>query len=135
MSLRTQAEADLAVTLEASGDFGFPFQITDPAGLSSPVLGNAAVLHGQSGDIGVALDPDTGIAVSGRTAHLAVRISSLVTAGFTDIPHGIADVTADPWLVNFADLAGNVQQWKVKRSEPDRTLGIVTLIITFWKVL
>ncbi len=127
MSLRTQAEADLASTLEAPGDFGFPFTLTAPDGTTSPDL------LGQTGDIGTLIDPDTGLAVSGRHAHLTVRISSLVAAGFTDLPRGIADLTSDPWVVTFDDLAANTQLWKVEQSMPDRTLGVVAMVLEFWK--
>lgn len=133
MSLRVQAEGDLAVTLEAPGDFGFPFVITDPAGLSSPADGDPAQLHGQSGDIGTVIDPDTGMAITGRLAHLSVRISSLVAAGFTTLPSSAPDSALEPWIARYKDLAGNVQPFKVKSSMPDRTLGMVTLVLEFWK--
>ncbi|MEE9393699.1 MAG: hypothetical protein V3W41_14445 [Planctomycetota bacterium] len=130
-----QAEADLAATLEAPGDFGFPLVLTDPSGTQSPAAGQPGALSGQSADIGTRIDPDTGMPVSGRTSHVALRISSLVTAGFTDLPRAVADAGSDPWIVSFEDLAGNEQAWKVKSSMPDRTLGLVTAELEFWKTL
>ena len=127
MSLRVQAEADLAVTLEAPGDFGFAFTLTDPDGVANAFVGS-------TGDIGMVIDPDTGMAVSGRLAHVTVRVSSLVTAGFPDVPVGIADLLQRPWRVTFLDLAGNSQEWKVQSSMPDRTLGIAVLILEFLSV-
>lgn len=130
MSLRAQAETDLASTLEAIGDFGLAFTITDPAGLTS------SALVGQSGDIAALIDPDTGQAVTGRLAHLVVRISSFLTdpAGFTDLPVGIADQNTLPWVVSFLGVSTPAFLWKVKHSRPDRTLGIVTLVLEFYEV-
>ncbi len=127
MSLRVQAEADLAVTLEASGDFGEPFVLTDPAGFES-----ATQLYGAVGDIGQVIDPDTGQAVSGRHATLTARIATLTAAGYTSLPEGIADASSPPWLAAFAGVSTVSQTYKVKASMPDRTLGVVTMVLEFW---
>ena len=128
MSLRAQAEADLAVTLEAATDFGQPFTLTDPAGFSS-----VEQLYGAAGDIGQVIDPETGIAVSGRHATLTARMSTLTAAGYSALPEGIASTATPPWLVEFAGASTAAQKYKVKASLPDRTLGLVTLILEFWK--
>lgn len=128
MSLRELAEADLAVTLEdAVYGFGFPITVKNPAGLES------SELVGASNDIAELIDPDTGQAVSGRSASVVLRISSLVAAGFTELPRAIADASSKPWLITFLDLAGNSQIFKVKQSMPDRTLGTVLCYLEAYK--
>ena len=132
MSLRVQAEQDLAATLEASGDFGWGFTLTDPQGFTNEGVNP---LFGQSGDIGTVIDPNTGMAVSGRLAHLAMRIESLRCAGFTGLPEGIADPSSKPWLVAFEDLSLAAHAFKVRASMPDRTLGIVTVTLSFYEAV
>lgn len=123
MGLRSIAETDLGLILEDSATgFGFPITVTDPAGLVKP-------LTGFSDDISQIIDPDTGQAVSGRLASVALRISSLTAAGFTELPKGIADAASKPWLVAFDDINGNAFTFKVQQSNPDRALGLVTCIL------
>ena len=128
MSLRLQAEADLAQTLENALDFGWPVIITNPAGDS----GN---LNCQTVDIGLTIDPDTGTPISGRLAHVTMRISTLVSEGFADLPKAVSNTSAKPWLVTFDDINGNTYTYKVKQSMPDRNLGVVTCILEHWKSL
>jgi len=121
-NMRTVAESDLAITLEdAVNGFGWPIAVTDPDG-------NTANVNGQSGDIAELIDPDTGQAVSGRLAHVAIRISSLAAAGL-GIPVGVAESSRKPWLFDFTDINGHDFTLEVRRSLPDRTLGIVTCIL------
>lgn len=119
MSLRALAERDLATTMEDSvTGFGWPITLTDPAG-------NAGPFTGLSNDIAQVIDPETGQAVSGRLASIALRISTLLAAGFV-IPKGIADTSVRPWIVEFEDINGNPYKFKVTESNPDRALGLVT---------
>lgn len=121
-NLRFLAESDLAFILE-DGAFGFGWQIelTSPAGFTS-----SEPLTGYSGDIGLVIDPDTGQAVSGRNATIALRLSSLTEAGYSEIPRAIENQSSKPWVVRFTDITLNSWLFKVKQSSPDRTLGIVT---------
>lgn len=126
MNLRTLAESDLALTLEDSvNGFGWAITLTDPAGLS-------ANLTGQSNDIALVIDPDTGTAFSGRTASVALRISSIYAAGMT-LPEAIASITSRPWVVEFLDVNGFSYKFKVAKSNPDRGMGLVTLILEAYK--
>ena len=111
MSLRQLAEADLGVILEdgATG-FGWPITITDPAG-------NTGALTGFSDDIAQVIDPDTGMAVSGRLASVALRISSLVLEGLT-LPRGIADAGSKPWVIEFDDINGNAKKLRYPSLTP-----------------
>lgn len=125
MNLRTIAEADLAVTLEDDvNGFGFDIKITDPDG-------NVGDLIGQSNDIAQLIDPDTGTAISGRFATAVVRLSSLtaVTPVALGIPVNISDAAKKPWVVEFKDINGITLITKVQHSSPDRTLGVVLLIL------
>ena len=86
MGLRQLAESDLGKILEDSDTgFGWPITVTNPTG-------DSGTLTGASGDISQIIDPDTGVAVSGRMAHVSLRISSLVAAGLP-VPAGIVDAS------------------------------------------
>ena len=121
MNLREKAESDLARILESATGFGWPITITDPAGVSAPLIG-------YSNDISQVIDPDTGIAVSGRSASVTLRISSIYAAALS-LPKGIADSGSKPWVIQFNDINGLPYTFKVAQSNPDRGLGIVTCIL------
>lgn len=122
MSLRALAESDLSFILEDGVcGFGWPIVLTDPDGLSQN-------LTGFSDDISQIIDPDTGQAVSGRLASVALRISSL-----NALPVGISDSSLKPWLVTFDDINGNSFTFKVSQSNPDRALGVVTCLLELYK--
>ncbi len=127
MSLRQLAEADLGTILEDGvTGFGWPITITDPAG-------NTGTLTGFSDDIAQVIDPDTGMAVSGRLASAAIRISSITAAlPGSGLPKGIADAGSKPWVVEFNDINGNAFKFKVSQSNPDRALGLVTLLLELY---
>lgn len=123
MGLRDQAELDLKTTLE--GEWSVSITVTDPDG-------KVATLKGQSGDIGALIDPDTGIPIAGRTAHVALRRSSLAAAGL-GIPQVIASPESMPWRFRFDGFAGESNEFIVRHSFPDRTLKIITCIVEHWK--
>lgn len=124
MGLRTLAEQDLGLILEDDvTGFGWPISITAPDLTVRP-------LTGFSDDIAQVIDPETGQAVSGRLASVAIRISSLAVAFPTQgLPVGIADKTVKPWLVSFDDINGNPHTFKVAQSNPDRALGLLSLLL------
>jgi len=126
MSLRELAEQDLGAILENSSDgFGWPITVTDPTGTT-------ASLVGFSNDIAQVIDPDTGVAVSGRLATVAIRIGLLAANGL-GIPRAIADSASKPWVVTFADINGNSYSFKVAESSPDRALGLVSCILGLYQ--
>lgn len=126
MGLRQIAESDLGLILEDSTTgFGYSITVTDPSGTVRP-------LTGFSDDISQIIDPDTGQAVSGRLASVALRISSLTLAGL-GLPCGIADAGSKPWLIEFNDINGNAFTFKVAQSNPDRALGLVTLLLELYE--
>ena len=124
--LRETAETDLGVILEDDIiGFGWPITVTDPSG----TVGN---LIGFSNDVAEVIDPDTGQAVSGRIASVALRTSSLTAAGL-GLPEGIADAASKPWVIKFDDINGNPFTFKVQRSNPDRALGLVTCVLELYR--
>lgn len=127
MSIRELAESDLGSILEdgATG-FGWPITLTDPAG-------TVGSLTGFSDDIAQVIDPDTGEAVSGRLASVALRISSIYAEGFTTLPRGIADSGSKPWIVQFNDINGSPHKFKIAQSNPDRALGLLSCILEVYK--
>lgn len=126
MGLREIAEQDLGFILEEDTQgFRWPITVTDPDGKIS------SGLYGFSDDIAQVIDPDTGMAVSGRLSSIAIRISSLVLQGF-GLPQGIADASKKPWVVVFDDINGNSFTFKVQESNPDRALGVVTCVLELY---
>ena len=127
MNLREMAEQDLSITLEDDvNGFNWPITVEDPDG-------NTADLIGNSGDIGMTIDPNTGLAVSGRIAHVVLRISSIVAGGLSGLPRGQADKTKKPWKFTFNDLAATSYVFIVRQAMPDRTLGVITCVVEAYK--
>lgn len=125
MNLRLQAELDLATTLEDNtSGFGWPIVVTDPTGHTNP-----EPIYGMSNDIGLAIDPDTGTAVTGRFASATLRISTLTAAGFASLPQAVISENSKPWLMSFEDVNGSSYVFKVESSMPDRGLGIVSVTL------
>lgn len=128
MNLRELAEQDLSIILEDNiNGFGWNITLINPNGISSDDLIPSG-LTGYSTDISQVIDPETGMTVSGRGASVSIRISTLILAGM-ELPRGIADTNSKPWLVKFNDINSNSFTFKVEQSNPDRALGIVTLLL------
>ena len=122
MGLRAEAEKDLGIILEDDvGGFGWPITVTNPAAVS-------AALVGSSTDISQLIDADTGEAITGRSASVALRLSSVTLAG-VGLPEGIADTASKPWLIQFDDINGAPYTFKVAASRPDRALGLVVCVL------
>lgn len=126
MSLRQLAETDLGAILhDGVAGFGWPIQVTDPSGTVTP-------LTGFSTDISQLIDPDTGQAISGRVASVALYMRDLSEAGI-GWPQNVPEKDSKPWLVRFDDLLGQTYTFKVTQSNPDRALGILTCLLTSYK--
>jgi hypothetical protein len=120
MGLRSIAESDLSFILEDdTAGFGWPITVTDPDGLSANVVGTTR-------DIGVEIDPETGQYVAGRSAGCSLRISTLLQT-FSSLPLNVMDTDKRPWIVEFNGLDGTPYKFKVFESQPDKTLGVITL--------
>lgn len=122
MGLRQQAAADLrAIVEDDTSGFGWPIRITNPDGESIDIVG-------LSTDVATVIDPDTGMAVKGRNASIAVALGTLEDEGF-EIPKGITDATSKPWVVRFDDIQGTAHTFKVMDAEPDRAIGVVVCLL------
>ena len=123
MGLRRVAERDLgAILTETQCGFGWPIVLISPRG-------ERMSLTGFSNDIAELIDPDTGQAVSGRLASVALRMSSLPRA----LPQGVANTSERPWLVEFEDIIGQAWRFAVRESNPDRGLGLQILILELYQ--
>lgn len=122
MGLREIAQRDSRAIL--NGDAGIVLTLTDPAG-------NAGTLTGWSNDIGFLIDPDTGQAVSGRYATIAVSMIDLAAEGL-GIPTNVSE-GVEPWRVALVNERGESFSFSVMSSQPDRTLGVVTCTLEVYK--
>lgn len=126
MGLREIAMQDLSLILEDKQyGFGWDITVTSPANQIDNFIGF-------SDDISQVIDPSTGAIVSGRSASVALAISSLFSKGFA-LPIGITSKTMKPWIVTFNDINGASHTFKVAQSNPDRTIGMVTCILEEYK--
>jgi len=126
VSLRVQAAADAKAIVENAAAFSWPITLVNPAGVS-------AILMGLTKDIAAAIDPETGVVVSSRTASVTLAISSVVAAGLGTLPKNIPANTSKPWVVQFFDTAGLVHTFKVIETLPDLTHGIVVCKLEVYK--
>lgn len=121
------AQLDKAFTLnDDQFGFGSTIKLTDPDLFSADVIG-------RSNDINFAVDPDTGVAISGRTATVAIDMQELIDKGFSSLPAAQSDKTKKPWIVEFDDQLGNTHTFTVLEANPDRTLGIILCTLRFYK--
>jgi len=126
MGLRDIAANDLTDILEDLGGWSWPLTLTDPLGLSKTI-------NGFSNDISQVIDPDTGLVVTGRSASIAISKTTLINAGFSDVPEGIVDTSKKPWLVEFADNIGKSNKFKIVETAPDNTLGCIVCLLSIYK--
>ena len=117
MGLRQQARLDARTILTDTDGFAWPVVVTDPDGLS-------ACIKGFSTDIADLIDPETGMAISGRQAEVSLSMDSLKQMGLKH-PAYIASEDGKPWLIKFDDIEGSSHTFKVMRSAPDRTVGLI----------
>ena len=122
MGLREIANNDnRAILNDQACGFGWPISITNPDGVKEDFTGF-------SNDISALIDPETGQSISGRLASVAINTLDLYNAGFT-LPKNIDKRTLKPWLVEFKDIDLKDYKFKVQASNPDRALGMITLLL------
>lgn len=126
MGLRAQAESDLRKILgDTQRGFGWPVIVANPEGV-------CVSMTGFSNDIAETIDPETGQAVSGRVASVALSMKDLENVdrmtpfGF---PAAISDQAKRPWVVVFDDILGCPHTFKVNESKPDRAIGLITMTL------
>jgi hypothetical protein len=122
MGLRATAAADAKAILEdSSSGFGWSLLVTSPAGTEWELIGFAT-------DIGQTIDPDTGQAVAGRRASVAVHMASLPV-----VPELQSMAAAKPWRVSFENEAGAAQVWKIIEVLPDHAMGVMVFLLEAYR--
>lgn len=117
MGLREQAALDSQAILGDTSGFGWPFTLTSPAGVTTALVGLTT-------DISVTIDPETGVAVTGRKASVVVSLASLPV-----LPETVPERERRPWIVSFTSPHGTIGSWKVIEVLPDRAVGVVVLLL------
>lgn len=105
------------ILTDAKHGFAWSLVVTDPDGRSARTNGFAT-------DIADLIDPETGQAVSGRQAEVVLSTQALSDAGLGH-PAYVAGAEGKPWTVQFDDIEGKPHTFKIMRSAPDRTVGLV----------
>lgn len=126
MNLRQQAAADLLGILEdTAAGFGWPIVVRNPAGTEHAMTGFSA-------DISQTIDPQTGVAVAGRVASVALPIARLLAADL-GVPRNVAPNDRKPWVVAFDDIHGRPHRFKVQSARPDLSAGIVVCTLELYR--
>lgn len=117
MGLRALAEQDLLITLGDSADGGAcDFSVVEPNGTGHKVAGFV-------GDIGYLLDTE-GNPVAGRSVVATYPMASILKDS------GDYVIPGNGWHVIYSDLKNHEWILNVTRAEPDRTIGVMRLILT-----
>jgi hypothetical protein len=125
VSLRDLAAADAKAIIEDDvGGFATTVTLTSPDNETAEVKATVA-------DIGQSIDPNTGLAVSGRKATAAFSKATLLQLGF-DI-RGTSDGARRPWVVVYTDVVGCERNYKVNEVLPDSELGITVCILESYR--
>lgn len=128
MGLRETAATDLrSILTDVDGGFGWAVSVISPDETSVD-------LTGFSTDIAYLIDPQTGEAVHGRTASVALPLADVLTAFVGELPRNVPEANRKPWRVQFADIGGTSHLFKVQESNPDRAIGILTMRLEAYKV-
>lgn len=123
MSLADIASVDLRNILNGDGD---DVTLQSPDGTTAKFLANTQ-------DISHAIDPQTGMLISGRTATVALSQIDLLAMNMA--PCAVADTkSSKPWVVRFRETVSGVEHtFKVQETRPDRTIGALILILEFYR--
>jgi hypothetical protein len=120
MSIIDIAESDLSFILEDSDDgFGVPITVTLPDQTTK-------VINGQSTDIGLLIDPSTGVGVRGRNCEVVFRVKT-VLAELGSIPS--KSVSLESWLFSHTNTNGETWLFALEQVDVDRKLGIVKMLL------
>jgi hypothetical protein len=120
MGLRELAQSDLrAILNDRTGGFGWDITLRNPDGVELALVGFA-------NDIEQSIDRETGLAIVGREASIALSLADLGNFG---VPKGVPDTDRKPWVVRFKDIVCVPWTFKVKQAIPDRAAGIVVCIL------
>ena len=111
--LRTQAREDLKSAIQE--EFGQQIRVSRPDGTDS------LVFIGNSNDVHVAINTESGEVISGKTCHAALILSE-VLAQFGELP-----ANNPPWQVEFLEFSA--AQLRVQDVLPDSSQDALILIV------
>lgn len=117
VGLREVARQDARRILGDADGFAWPLTVTDPDG-------RKGCINGFSSDVGELIDAQTGVAISGRQVEVTLHVDDLNRLGFGH-PEYIASEEGKPWLIEFPDIEGTPGAFKVMRTAPDLTTGVI----------
>jgi hypothetical protein len=118
MNIIELAERDLAITLEdRKTGFGVDVTLITPEGIEHKLIG-------QSTDVGLVIDSNTGIGVRGRIAEITFRLSTLL-----EKVGSIPDKTEEGggWLMRIENINGDKWTFAVGVADVDRKIGVVKI--------
>ena len=118
MNIRDIAESDLSFILEDSvNGFGIEFKLVGPDQTEYNLTGSYT-------DIGVFIDPQTGVGVDGSYQEIVFRISSFVSQGGTVYPD------RDLWHIENVKVNGIkvIESYGIASVQTDKTLGVIKII-------
>ncbi len=124
MSLLDDAHLLVKNVLNDASGFSVPITVTSPLGVS-------VELRGLAKDIALSIDPETGVAVSGRKASVSLDLDAVQDA-FGSIPEGIPDEDGKPWLVTWTPPTGSAQTMKIMDVMPDK-LGVLICFVEAYR--
>lgn len=126
MGLLDTAHDDMVEFVNDPDTGGEPISITSPDGVEEDFLA-------LTNDIHFSIDPETGMTVAGRQCTAAVAIFDLEAVSFGGI-EAVPDKTSRPWVVQATDVNGRVGTFKVSETHPDRSAGLMTLILEGYRI-
>lgn len=121
MSLRDLAALDHAAIVADLSLFAQPITVTNPAGAS-------VIVAGQANDVGEVVDQSTGALIMGRTVQVQLLPQLIAAAGLGEVAV-VGDPALKPWLVTFADIHGVVRTFKIIEILDDRKLGSLKCLV------
>lgn len=120
MNLTEQAESDLSFVIEDDiSGFSVAVIVINPAG-------DRFSLKGSSTDIGLVIDPATGIGVRGRTAEIIFRLSTVMFE-IGEIPD--KSETGTGWLLQITNVNGDEWTFAIGQADIDRKIGLVKIAL------
>lgn len=124
MGLLDQAAADLETILGDVDGFSSCIELRAPDNTAVEIRALVA-------DVSQTIDPQTGMAVSGRVASVALPLAEL--ADWPGLASGVVDTDKKPWVVRMPDVTGAVTVFRVREARPDRVLGVLVCLLEPYK--
>ncbi len=112
MSLKTDIAADNLTILNDTDELAVAIVLTDPTG---PTVHTITGLYAR---VGIDIDVNTGLMVTGDKSSIAVALSDLG-----------GDIPTDGWTVSVDDITGTTFTGTIKHAWPDRTIGQVVCLM------